>query len=134
MVADFLAVCLPVPTLLRDHQDVIIVAINYRFNIFGFPGAAALSGEHLIPRLEEQDKAVELVSRNIHAFDGDLNQMILFSQPAGGSSVDKYYYAYPSNPLIQGFIPQSAVTDSGPDTPPGTENFGGGDNVQSGCM
>lgn len=99
--------------LVRDHQDVIVVAINYRVNIFGFPGAAALGGKHLNPGLEDQRKAVEWLYDNIHAFGGDPNQLTLFGQSAGGSSVDKCYYAYPDNPLIQGCIPQSGMADSG---------------------
>ncbi|KAB2575178.1 Acetylcholinesterase [Lasiodiplodia theobromae] len=99
--------------IVRDHQDVIVVALNYRITIFGFPNAAALNGEHLNPGLEDQRKAVEWVSENIRAFGGDPDRMILFGQSAGGMSVDKYAYAYPTDPLVSGFIAQSGLADSG---------------------
>ncbi|KAL0261343.1 hypothetical protein SLS55_002773 [Diplodia seriata] len=69
--------------IVRDHQDVIVVALNYRVTIFGFPNAAALNGQHLNPGLEDQRKAVEWVSQNIRAFGGDPDRMILFGQSAG---------------------------------------------------
>ncbi|EKG11389.1 Carboxylesterase type B [Macrophomina phaseolina MS6] len=69
--------------IVKDHQDVIVVALNYRVNIFGFPNSAALGGEHLNPGLEDQRKAVEWVYENIHAFGGDADRMILFGQSAG---------------------------------------------------
>ncbi|GME48564.1 Para-nitrobenzyl esterase [Neofusicoccum parvum] len=110
--------------IVEKHQDVIVVALNYRVNIFGFPNSAALDGQHLNPGLEDQRKAVEWVYQNIHAFGGDADRMILFGQSAGGMSVDKYTYAYPDDPLVSGFIAQSGLADSsiGAADPSGT-NF-----------
>ncbi|KAL1615222.1 hypothetical protein SLS54_009153 [Diplodia seriata] len=99
--------------IVRDHQDVIVVALNYRVTIFGFPNAAALNGQHLNPGLEDQRKAVEWVSQNIRAFGGDPDRMILFGQSAGGMSVDKYAYAHPTDPLVSGLIAQSGLADAG---------------------
>ncbi|KXT18038.1 hypothetical protein AC579_4573 [Pseudocercospora musae] len=98
--------------LARD-QNVIVVAMNYRLNIFGYPGASALDGRNLNPGLMDQRKAVEWVFANIRAFGGDPEQMILFGQSAGGSSVDMYTYAYPNDPLVKGFIPQSGTASDG---------------------
>ncbi|USW51838.1 Putative carboxylesterase, type B, carboxylesterase type B, carboxylesterase type B, active [Septoria linicola] len=98
--------------LARD-QNVIVVAMNYRVNIFGFPGAAALDGRNLNPGLLDQSKAVEWTYANIDAFGGNPEQMILFGQSAGGSSVDLYSYAYPFDPLVKGFIAQSGVASNG---------------------
>lgn len=86
---------------------------SYRVNIFGFPGAAALNGRNLNPGLLDQRKAVEWTYANIHAFGGNPEQMILFGQSAGGSSVDMYTYAYPFDPLVKGFIAQSGVASNG---------------------
>ncbi|KAF2213973.1 hypothetical protein CERZMDRAFT_57978 [Cercospora zeae-maydis SCOH1-5] len=99
---------------LAAEQNVIVVAMNYRVNIFGFPAAAALDGRNLNPGLMDQRKAVEWTYANIHAFGGNPEQMILFGQSAGGSSVDMYSYAYPSDPLVKGFIAQSGVASNGP--------------------
>lgn len=108
---------------MRDHR-VIVVSVNYRLNIFGFPNAQALGNENLDPGLMDQRKAVEWVYQNIHSFGGDANRMILFGQSAGSMSVDKYIYAYPTDPLVSGFIAQSGLADSsiGAPDPQGT-NF-----------
>ncbi|KAF2678095.1 alpha/beta-hydrolase [Lentithecium fluviatile CBS 122367] len=97
--------------IVRD-QNVILVALNYRLNIFGYPKAAALDGHNLNPGLLDQRKAVEWVYQNIHAFGGAADKMILFGQSAGAFSVDMYTYAYPSDPLVRGFIAQSGMADS----------------------
>ncbi|KAK7182507.1 hypothetical protein DPSP01_010666 [Paraphaeosphaeria sporulosa] len=94
--------------IVRD-QNVIVVAINYRLNIFGFPKAAALDGHNMNPGLLDQRKAVEWVYENIHAFGGDAGKMTLFGQSAGSMSVDAYTYAYPFDPLVRGFIAQSGT-------------------------
>ncbi|KAF2163249.1 hypothetical protein M409DRAFT_68551 [Zasmidium cellare ATCC 36951] len=97
---------------LASDQNVIVVALNYRLNIFGYPNAAALNGRNLNPGLLDQRKAVEWVYQSIYAFGGDAEQMTLFGQSAGGIAVDFYTYAYPFDPLVQGFIPQSGVATS----------------------
>ncbi|GIZ45428.1 hypothetical protein CKM354_000859500 [Cercospora kikuchii] len=99
---------------LAADQNVIVVAMNYRVNIFGYPGAAALDGRNLNPGLMDQRKAVEWTYANINAFGGSPEQMILFGQSAGGSSVDMYSYAYPFDPLVKGFIAKSGVASNGP--------------------
>ena len=87
--------------------------MNYRLNIFGYPGASALNGRNLNPGLLDQRKAVEWIYANIQAFGGNPENMILFGQSAGGSSVDMYTYAYPFDPLVKGFIAQSGVASNG---------------------
>ncbi|SMQ51123.1 unnamed protein product [Zymoseptoria tritici ST99CH_3D7] len=94
---------------LAADQDVIVVSMNYRLNIFGYPGAAALDGRNLNPGLMDQRKAVEWTYNNINAFGGDPKHMTLFGQSAGGASVDYYNYAYWQDPLVAGFIAQSGV-------------------------
>ncbi|KAF2192861.1 alpha/beta-hydrolase [Zopfia rhizophila CBS 207.26] len=109
--------------LARD-QNVIVVALNYRLNIFGYPNAAALNGKNLNPGLLDQRKAIEWVYQNIHSFGGNPDQMILFGQSAGGMAVDKYSYAYLDDPIVKGFIAQSGTAVGGGSTsdPKGT-NF-----------
>lgn len=38
--------------------------------------------------------------------------MILFGQSAGGANVDYYTYAWPTDPLVKGFISESGVASS----------------------
>ena len=82
---------------------------SYRLNIFGYPNAASLNEHNLNPGLLDQRKAVEWVYDNIAAFGGDPERMTLWGQSAGGSSVDKYSYAWADDPLVQGFIMDSGV-------------------------
>lgn len=75
-------------------------------NIFGFPGLP--TGDNNLG-LRDQRLAVEWVRDNIAAFGGDPSRITLFGQSAGGASVDYYSFAYPSDPIVAGFIPESGV-------------------------
>ncbi|KAH6629592.1 Alpha/Beta hydrolase protein [Boeremia exigua] len=108
---------------LAKDQNVIVVALNYRLNIFGYPNAAALDGRHLNPGLLDQRKAVEWTYNNIAGFGGDPERMVLFGQSAGGMAVDKYAYAYPEDPIVKGFIAQSGTSSGGASNDPTNSNF-----------
>jgi carboxylesterase type B len=90
---------------LANEDDVVIVSINYRLNIFGFPKAPFLPDLNL--GLLDQRLAVEWVRDNIAAFGGDPKRITLFGQSAGGVSVDYYTYAWTKDPIAIGFIPES---------------------------
>ncbi|KAH7075741.1 Alpha/Beta hydrolase protein [Paraphoma chrysanthemicola] len=108
---------------LAKDQNVIVVAINYRVNIFGYPNAAALDGRHLNPGLLDHRKAVEWVFNHISAFGGDPDRMTLFGQSAGAMGVDKYAYAWPTDPIVKAFIAQSGTASSGNSNDPINSNF-----------
>ncbi|OSS52963.1 hypothetical protein B5807_02591 [Epicoccum nigrum] len=108
---------------LAKQQNVIVVAMNYRLNIFGFPNAAALDNRNLNPGLLDQRKAVEWTHANIASFGGNPDQMILFGQSAGGMAVDKYTYAYPEDPIVRGFIAQSGAAVGGSSSDFAHSNF-----------
>ncbi|PQE33368.1 hypothetical protein CJF32_00006660 [Rutstroemia sp. NJR-2017a WRK4] len=80
----------------------IVVSIQYRLNIFGFPNAPGLEAQNL--GFLDQRAAVEWLRENIAVFGGDPEQMILWGQSAGALSTDVYNYAYPDDPIVQGFI------------------------------
>ncbi|PVI08238.1 alpha/beta-hydrolase [Periconia macrospinosa] len=106
---------------LARNQNVIVVSINYRLNIFGFSMSAALNGSELNAGLLDQRKAIEWVSANIHSFGGDAKRMTLFGQ---GQAVDLYSYAYPHNPLVSGLIAESGqATGATYDPDPSGNNF-----------
>ncbi|KAK8059211.1 hypothetical protein PG996_009141 [Apiospora saccharicola] len=89
---------------LADAEDVVVVTLNYRVNIFGFPGApdaAANLG------LRDQRLAVEWIRDNIAAFGGDPSRMVLFGQSTGGVAVDYWAYAYQDDPIVSGLISHS---------------------------
>ncbi|KAF3051815.1 hypothetical protein E8E11_003378 [Didymella keratinophila] len=98
---------------LAKDLNVVVVAMNYRLNIFEYPNAALLDGRNLNPGLLYHRKAVEWVYNNVQAFGGDPDRMILFGQSAGVMTVDKYAYAYPEDPIVKGLIAQSGTASGG---------------------
>ncbi|KAK2598765.1 hypothetical protein N8I77_012153 [Diaporthe amygdali] len=90
-------------------QDHIVVTFNYRVNIFGFPGSAALPADGFNLGLLDQRMAVEWVAANIAAFGGDPDRMILWGQSAGAASAAVYGYSYPDDPLVRGLIQDSGT-------------------------
>jgi len=62
-------------------QKHIVVTINYRVNIFGFPNARGLNSTNFA--LQDQRVAVEWVHENIAAFGGDPSKITLWGQSAG---------------------------------------------------
>lgn len=94
---------------LAAEQDVVIVSINYRLNILGFPGSPTTPNNL---GLLDQRLAVEWVRDNIAHFGGDPTRITLFGQSAGGASVDFYGYAWASDPIVAGLIPESGTAFS----------------------
>ncbi|KAH8649186.1 Alpha/Beta hydrolase protein [Xylariales sp. PMI_506] len=95
--------------IVKNHQDMIVVSINYRLNLFGFPNAAALGDRNLNPGFLDQRKAIEWVYYNIEAFGGDPARITIFGQSSGSSAVGAYLYAWPDDPLISGYIQESGA-------------------------
>ena len=56
--------------------DHIVVVLNYRLNIFGFPNAAGLDQQNL--GLLDQRAAVVWAKENIGAFGGDTDRMVIW--------------------------------------------------------
>ncbi|KAJ5594744.1 uncharacterized protein N7459_000952 [Penicillium hispanicum] len=93
----------------QRSQEHIVVQINYRVNIFGFPNAKGLNQSQLNPGILDQRLAVEWVRDNIAKFGGNPEQMVFWGSSSGGALGDNYQYAYAKDPIIKGFITQSAV-------------------------
>ena len=94
-----------------DAQDVVVVTLNYRLNIFGFSGAP---GERQNIGLLDQRLAVEWVRDNIAAFGGSPTKIIIFGQSSGSVAVDYWSYAYPEDPIVTGLISHSGNAFSFP--------------------
>ncbi|KAH8672772.1 carboxylesterase-like protein [Tricladium varicosporioides] len=90
----------------RDH---IVVQINYRLNIFGFPNSAGLDPSGLNLGIMDQRLALEWVRTNIASFGGDPSKIALWGQSAGAASVDIHKYAYRSDPIASSLIADSGV-------------------------
>jgi carboxylesterase type B len=86
------------------HPEIIIVSVNYRLGLFGYPQTPAISGSETNAGLRDQRLAIEWVHKNIAAFGGDPNRLVLGGQSAGSASSSGYLYAYPKDSLINGVI------------------------------
>ncbi|RYP46574.1 hypothetical protein DL768_007256 [Monosporascus sp. mg162] len=89
-----------------DREDVVLVTINYRLTIFGFPGNP-FGAQNL--GLLDQRLAVEWVRDNVASFGGDPSRITVFGQSAGSVSVDAYSYAWPHDPIVNGLILMSGT-------------------------
>ncbi|RPA71466.1 alpha/beta-hydrolase [Ascobolus immersus RN42] len=106
--------------LVKNTGNVIIVSMNYRLGLFGFPLTPAIPLTKTNPGLLDQRLALEWVRTNIRSFGGDPFRITLFGQSAGSSSVDYMSFAYPKDPIASAMIMQS-----------GQVNLFPGDNVDA---
>ncbi|OTA66074.1 alpha/beta-hydrolase [Hypoxylon sp. EC38] len=88
-------------------QKHIMVTMNYRVNIFGFPNAIGLEDQNL--GILDQRLAHEWVYANIGAFGGDPNRITVWGHSAGGVSADVLNFAYYDDPLAAGFFLMSGA-------------------------
>ena len=86
-------------------QKHIVVTINYRVNIFGFPNARGLNDTNFAN--QDQRAAVEWVAENIAAFGGDPSKLTLWGQSAGAELTDQYLFAWPNDPIIRASVSSS---------------------------
>src|ERR1700683_3653132 len=94
-------------TSLAKNQDVVVVTINYRTNVFGFPFGSDAAEVPINERnlgLLDQELALQWARSNVHAFGGDPNCISLMGQPAGASSVTWFLQRHPINPPFQSAI------------------------------
>lgn len=96
----------PAPWINRT-QGHIVVSINYRVNIFGYPNAAGAPVANLA--ILDQRLALEWVYANIAAFGGDPERIMIWGQSAGAQSVDQHNYAYWDNPISHTSFSQSGT-------------------------
>jgi carboxylesterase type B len=95
----------------RDQDDIVLVSINYRTNIFGSaPLFSSPHGHSLFnPGQLDQRLAVEWVRSNIHHFGGNASRVTLFGESAGAGAIGAWAYAYPDDPIASGLIMQSGT-------------------------
>ncbi|XP_038061737.1 neuroligin-4, X-linked-like [Patiria miniata] len=96
-------------TVLALHGQVVVVTINYRLGPFGFlsTGDDSAPGNY---GLWDQRLAIQWVKDNIASFGGDPDQITIFGESAGASSVT-YQMISPLNDrtLFQRVIAESGV-------------------------
>ena len=96
-----------------SKQGVVVVSMNYRLGIFGFFSHSELTKESRHNAsgnygLLDQLAALRWVHDNIEAFGGDPNNVTIFGESAGASSVS----ALVASPLAKGLF-QRAIGESG---------------------
>jgi para-nitrobenzyl esterase len=105
-------------------RNVVVVSMNYRLGIFGFfvhPELTAESPHHASGNygLLDQTAALMWVKNNIAAFGGDPNNVTIFGESAGSSSVSSQM----ASPLARGLFAKaigesgSAMPGAGPAVP-----------------
>lgn len=94
-------------TQFAANNDVVLVTINYRINVFGFPNSPAVKQENL--GLLDQRTALEWIRSNIRHFGGDPEKIVIFGESAGAASVDIHSYAWAKDPIVKGLIEQSGT-------------------------
>lgn len=96
-----------------EAHDIVVVTVNYRLNIFGFPGAP---GEPQNLGLRDQRAALEWIQENIHSFGGNYQMITISGQSSGGLAVDALAYVedYIEDPPFNGIIAHSGNVFSFP--------------------
>merc|ERR1712057_94373 len=88
-------------------KGVVVVTINYRLGLFGYFAHPDLNGTNF--GLQDQVKALEWVKNNIADFGGNPDQVTIFGESAGGSSVLALMVSPLSEGLFAGAIAESAA-------------------------
>ncbi|KAF2729963.1 alpha/beta-hydrolase, partial [Polyplosphaeria fusca] len=100
---------------LAGFQNVVIVTINYRTNIFGFPGWPNPNVSEWNLGLLDQHLALQWVRDNINQFGGDPGKITLFGQSAGALSVEALVTLPPRFPMqFRGAIMESGAASFAP--------------------
>lgn len=95
------------PERFMDTRQVILVTFQYRLGAFGFLSTNDLAAPGNYG-LKDQSLALGWVQRNIRAFDGAPDEVTLFGQSSGGSSVQLHMMS----PLSKGLFGR-AISMSG---------------------
>lgn len=88
-------------------QEHLVVTVNFRSNIFGFPNAAGLAEQNLA--LLDQRLALEWVQDNIAPFGGDPAKIVGWGESAGAIAWDYLDFAFPSDPIVSAKILNSGT-------------------------
>lgn len=100
-------------TNLAARQDVVVVTVNYRLNVFGYFAHPALTSESENRAsgnygVLDQIAALQWVQNNIGAFGGDADNVTIFGESAGSWSVNTLV----ASPLAEGLF-HRAIGQSG---------------------
>ncbi|KAF4451264.1 chlorogenic acid esterase precursor [Fusarium austroafricanum] len=88
-------------------QSHIVVSVNYRVGIFGFPNARGLANGERNLGILDQRAALEWVHENIAAFGGNPKRIMQWGRSAGGMSADIHAYAWHEDPIAESYYMES---------------------------
>lgn len=106
-------------TSVRQEQDIIFVAVNYRVGGFGFlPGAEILEDGSANLGLLDQRLGLEWVADNIAKFGGDPSKVTIWGESAGSISVFDQMALYDGDNTYKGQpLFRAAIMNSGSAVP-----------------
>lgn len=88
-------------------QEHIVVTVNFRSNVFGFPNAKDLQDQNL--GLLDQRLGLEWVRSNIAKFGGDPARIVNWGESSGAIGVDFLNFAFAEDPITSGSILDSTT-------------------------
>ena len=89
---------------LASMNNVIVVTINYRLGSFGFLQVNSTSANF---GFKDQREGIRFVKREVAAFGGDPNRLMVFGESAGGISVQLHVVAKKSDGLFSYALSES---------------------------
>jgi carboxylesterase type B len=116
-------------TSFAANHEIVLVAPNYRVNVFGFPGPVpGLPKDEQNLGFLDQKLALQWVQDNIAKFGGDKDKVTIFGESAGARSVDFQILSSgpPQKPMFRGAIMQSGSASLSTGSSPGAKSSGGG--------
>jgi para-nitrobenzyl esterase len=92
---------------LPREQDIVLVGINHRLNVFGYLYLGGLSDKYAVGNVGQLDlvAALEWVRDNISNFGGDPGNVMIFGESGGGGKVS----ALMAMPAAKGLYHKAAV-------------------------
>lgn len=116
---------------IKLHPEVILITIAYRVGIFGFIDLSYLKGGDQYPDapnlgILDQIEALHWINKNGKAFGGDINNVTIFGESAGGGSVSILPLIKEANGLFHRVIGESgslALTYSKEECKPFTDKL-----------
>ena len=92
---------------LPREQDVVLVGVNHRLNVFGYTYLGGLSDKYAVGNAGQLDlvAALEWVRDNIAGFGGDPGNVMIFGESGGGAKISTLL----AMPAAQGLFHKAAV-------------------------
>lgn len=100
---------------LAEKNDVVVVGVNHRLNLFGFLDLCAYGDEYKYSAnvgIEDIELALRYVQKNIGYFGGDKDNVTLFGQSGGGAKVLALMTAPSAKGLFKRGIVESGATET----------------------